>query len=174
MCRCSVSADDLVAAVADREAWMGDAACTGVDVDLFFPAQGDPTEPAKRVCAACRVRVECLEFALVNNEQFGIFGGVSAKQRRRVRRERGMAAEAVGGPRSGSLSYATVEELRVEFRRMWQAGESNIYASLVARFGVSRQMLGHIVTGRKYPRAGGPIHTPTPGRGRKPALEVVR
>lgn len=60
----------------------------GVDPDLFFPERGASTEEAKAVCAGCAVREQCLEFALTNGEKFGIWGGLSERERRRIRRER--------------------------------------------------------------------------------------
>lgn len=62
--------------------------CRGVDPDLFFPERGASTEEAKAVCAGCAVREQCLEFALTNGEKFGIWGGLSERERRRIRRER--------------------------------------------------------------------------------------
>jgi len=62
--------------------------CQGVDPDLFFPERGASTEEAKAVCAGCAVREQCLEFALTNGEKFGIWGGLSERERRRIRRER--------------------------------------------------------------------------------------
>lgn len=64
--------------------WKEQANCIGVDADLFFPTQGEPTQPAKNVCAGCPVRLQCLEYALANREPFGIWGGLSAKQRDRI------------------------------------------------------------------------------------------
>lgn len=68
--------------------WQENANCMGVDPDLFFPERGASTREAKAVCAACTVRVECLEYALANAEKFGIWGGMSERERRRIRRLR--------------------------------------------------------------------------------------
>jgi WhiB family transcriptional regulator, redox-sensing transcriptional regulator len=62
--------------------WQDAANCLGVDPDLFFP------ERAKEVCKGCVVRGECLEYALANGEKFGIWGGLSERERRRLRRQR--------------------------------------------------------------------------------------
>lgn len=72
--------------------WHHDANCIGVDPDLFFPGQGEATRPAKKICAACTVRDQCLEYALSNGFRFGIFGGTSERERRRMRRRQGGAA----------------------------------------------------------------------------------
>lgn len=74
--------------------WQDRAACQGVDPDLFFPERGESTEEAKEVCRGCTVRSECLELALQNGEKFGIWGGLSERERRRVRRQRAKAARA--------------------------------------------------------------------------------
>jgi WhiB family redox-sensing transcriptional regulator len=60
----------------------------GVDPELFFPERGSSTREAKEVCRGCVVRIECLEFAIANSEKFGIWGGMSERERRRVRRAR--------------------------------------------------------------------------------------
>ena len=68
--------------------WRDKAACKGVDPDLFFPQRGDSIREAKEVCQGCVVRLDCLEYALVNGENLGIWGGYSERERRRMRRRR--------------------------------------------------------------------------------------
>jgi WhiB family transcriptional regulator, redox-sensing transcriptional regulator len=68
--------------------WTEQAACADADPDIFFPERGKPTAPAKAICAVCPVRVECLEYALDASEKFGVWGGTSEKERRRLRRDR--------------------------------------------------------------------------------------
>lgn len=68
--------------------WQDEANCLGVDPDLFFPERGASTREAKEVCKGCVVRGECLEYALANGEKFGIWGGLSERERRRLRRQR--------------------------------------------------------------------------------------
>ena len=65
--------------------WRSDAACLGVDPDLFFPERGGDGRGAKAVCAECPVTAECLDFALINSEKFGIWGGKSERERGRIR-----------------------------------------------------------------------------------------
>jgi WhiB family redox-sensing transcriptional regulator len=74
--------------------WQVQANCMGVDPDLFFPERGASTREAKAVCRGCVVREECLEYALVNGEKFGIWGGLSERERRRIRRQRALAQRA--------------------------------------------------------------------------------
>lgn len=64
------------------------ANCHGVDPSLFFPERGSSSEPAKAVCRGCEVRSECLSLALESNERFGVWGGMSERERRRVRSAR--------------------------------------------------------------------------------------
>jgi len=71
----------------ERE-WQNRANCMGVDPDLFFPERGASTREAKAVCHGCVVQNECLGYALDNAEKFGIWGGLSERERRRLRRER--------------------------------------------------------------------------------------
>uniref|UniRef100_UPI0015584E4D WhiB family transcriptional regulator n=1 Tax=Geodermatophilus sabuli TaxID=1564158 RepID=UPI0015584E4D len=70
------------------EAWRLDALCAETDPEAFFPEKGGSTREAKRVCTGCAVRAECLEFALANDERFGIWGGLSERERRRLRLQR--------------------------------------------------------------------------------------
>jgi WhiB family redox-sensing transcriptional regulator len=69
-------------------AWLSRANCMGVDPELFFPERGSSTREAKEVCRGCVVRQDCLDFAIANGEKFGIWGGMSERERRRVRRSR--------------------------------------------------------------------------------------
>ena len=85
---------DALADLADlaaSDAWMDSALCAQTDPELFFPEQGDAAYAAKKVCRSCPVRAECLEYALTNDVPFGVWGGLSARERRRVRRV-GLAA----------------------------------------------------------------------------------
>lgn len=68
--------------------WTASGACLNVNPDLFFPAQGESTGPAKAVCAGCEVRQSCLEYALEQREVYGIWGGLSERERRTLRRDR--------------------------------------------------------------------------------------
>src|SRR3982074_720444 len=77
--------------------WKLKANCMGVDPDLFFPERGMSTREAKEVCRGCVVREDCLEYALANGEKFGIWGGLSERERRRLRRQRAMARRAATG-----------------------------------------------------------------------------
>jgi len=72
--------------VGDRQ-WQDQANCLGVDPDLFFPERGASTREAKEVCRGCVVKQDCLEFALANGEKFGIWGGLSERERRKLRRK---------------------------------------------------------------------------------------
>lgn len=71
---------------ADDRVWVLEAKCLDADPEAFFPEKGGSTREAKRICAACPVRNECLEHALVNDERFGIWGGLSERERRRMKR----------------------------------------------------------------------------------------
>ena len=75
----------------EEPAWQDLANCLGVDPDLFFPERGASTREAKEVCRGCVVRESCLEYALTHGEKFGIWGGMSERERRRIRRQRALA-----------------------------------------------------------------------------------
>jgi WhiB family redox-sensing transcriptional regulator len=80
--------------------WSKDAACLGAPPDLFHP-EGDTatvlacTAEAKRYCARCSVRDQCLLDSLARGERFGVFGGLDERERRAIlrrQRERDRAA----------------------------------------------------------------------------------
>lgn len=73
--------------VTAADSWQDLANCLGVDPDLFFPERGASTREAKEVCRGCVVREDCLEYALANGEKFGIWGGLSERERRKLRRQ---------------------------------------------------------------------------------------
>ena len=70
----------------DMPTWRDRAACKGTDLNRFFPVKGEDVETAKAICQTCPVRSECLNYALDHTIQFGIWGGMSENQRRRMRR----------------------------------------------------------------------------------------
>lgn len=74
--------------------WQDAALCAEVDPDLFFPETGEPAEPAKQVCAGCPVREPCLDYALEHAAigAWGIWGGMTERDRRKLKRERRRAA----------------------------------------------------------------------------------
>ena len=70
--------------------WRDDAACLGMDPDLFFPPKGGATKgaDAKQICGGCPVQAECLEYALKTRPVYGIWGGLSLRERDKIRRNR--------------------------------------------------------------------------------------
>jgi WhiB family redox-sensing transcriptional regulator len=70
----------------DGQSWQERALCAETDPEAFFPEKGGSTREAKKICTGCEVRAECLEYALANDERFGIWGGLSERERRRLRR----------------------------------------------------------------------------------------
>ncbi len=78
--------------------WREQAACRTVEPDVFFPERGESVAAAKRVCAGCPVRDECLEFAEETLQKFGVWGGLSERQRRMRRKGREMFCEGCGAP----------------------------------------------------------------------------
>ena len=74
------------AEVAAELEWQERALCAQTDPEAFFPEKGGSTREAKRVCMSCEVRVQCLDYALENDERIGIWGGLSERERRRVKK----------------------------------------------------------------------------------------
>ncbi len=65
--------------------WKNDALCGQTDPDMFFPDRGESTREAKMVCSRCTVTAECLEYALQHDERHGVWGGMSERDRRKLR-----------------------------------------------------------------------------------------
>lgn len=70
----------------DADLWQEKALCAQTDPEAFFPEKGGSTREAKKICLGCEVRHECLEYALAHDERFGIWGGLSERERRRLKR----------------------------------------------------------------------------------------
>jgi len=83
---------DLLGLIAPP-AWMDEALCAQVDIgDIFFPDKGGSATVAKRICEQCSVRQLCLEYSLTNEERFGVWGGLTARERRAHRHAQEEAA----------------------------------------------------------------------------------
>lgn len=88
MAEASFTFDDPLADLAivgTQKSWADDATCAQADPEAFFPERGGSVREAKKVCARCEVRAQCLQFALDNDERFGVWGGLSERERRRLR-----------------------------------------------------------------------------------------
>lgn len=88
----------------EAEDWRHSAACAGTDPEAFFPGRGRVAKAARRVCAACPVRRECLEHALASGERFGVWGGLSERERREARRRRPSRKEPANRERRGAAA----------------------------------------------------------------------
>lgn len=72
----------------ERPAWMQEAACRGIDTNLFYAEPGDPGRPvdhAKAVCKTCPVQQECLDHVIKIGDMQGVWGGHAPKDRRKLR-----------------------------------------------------------------------------------------
>lgn len=79
--------DARLALDGDEETWMIRARCLDADPEAFFPEKGGSTREAKRICGVCPVREECLEYSIEHEQRFGIWGGLSERERRPLRRK---------------------------------------------------------------------------------------
>ncbi len=75
----------------DANTWRGRSACRDSDPDVFFPIGStgmalEQIETARRICTACQVSEECLEFALATNQEAGVWGGTTEEERRKLRK----------------------------------------------------------------------------------------
>jgi WhiB family transcriptional regulator, redox-sensing transcriptional regulator len=88
-----------MSAIGSASNWRSAAACLSADPDLFFPISSrglgeKQVVRAKMICGGCRVRQECLEFALAQDQLYGIWGGTTPEDRQRDRRRKRRAAAA--------------------------------------------------------------------------------
>lgn len=84
--------DDLVRFRFRRADWIDDAACRDTPTSVFYPERGEELDAARAVCADCPVKADCLDHAVALNEKFGVWGGTSERQRRRIRSTRRSAS----------------------------------------------------------------------------------
>jgi WhiB family transcriptional regulator, redox-sensing transcriptional regulator len=77
---------EIVEDADEDQEWQDRALCAETDPEAFFPEKGGSTREAKRICSGCEVRAQCLEYALAHDERFGIWGGLSERERRRLKR----------------------------------------------------------------------------------------
>ena len=84
-----VALEVMVDPMTEEMSWQERALCAQTDPESFFPEKGGSTREAKRICISCDVKDDCLEYALANDERFGIWGGLSERERRKLRKRAG-------------------------------------------------------------------------------------
>jgi WhiB family transcriptional regulator, redox-sensing transcriptional regulator len=77
--------------------WMNDGSCRNHPPEVFFPSDGVGVTLAQRICATCPVREPCLEYALENRIDHGVWGATSERERRRILKARRGPIEAYAG-----------------------------------------------------------------------------
>ena len=100
-----------VPSLAAPPVWRGDAACRSTDAQHFFAPLAEPRDArsrreraARALCRACPVQKACLDYALRVQEPYGIWGGLTELERRRLLRARRGAAAGRSSARTGSRS----------------------------------------------------------------------
>lgn len=114
--------------------WQRDGLCRQVDPELFFPHKNGTAAPARKICNACDVREQCLEWALETDATDGVAGGLTHRERRRIRNQRGLPPV-----------YAADRDARIERAR--DLAESGVTADVIAvTLGVSERTVYRWVT----------------------------
>lgn len=72
----------------EPEKWREDAICSSTDPEAFYPDKGNSSKDAKTICGLCPVQPDCLDYALSRDERFGVWGGLSERERRSLKRQR--------------------------------------------------------------------------------------
>jgi WhiB family transcriptional regulator, redox-sensing transcriptional regulator len=93
-----------------RPDWTEDALCAQTDPEAFYPEKGGSTREAKRICMSCDVREPCLDAAIERDERFGIWGGLSERERRKIKRQRSIPTTPVQVPAPAAASPTIVKE----------------------------------------------------------------
>lgn len=86
----------LVARSERADDWRALGACRGKDPTLWYPSRGESCSEAKAICHECPVELSCREYALDNLETIGIWGGLSERERKRIRRDTRFGLRSVG------------------------------------------------------------------------------
>ena len=87
---CAAGGSTIVAMIlhqaSTRDTWRQAAACRGYEASTFYPETAEAAGVAKQICAGCKVRAMCLETALRNQERYGVWGGLTERERARLGR----------------------------------------------------------------------------------------
>lgn len=123
----------------EPEEWQEQAVCTQVDPAIFYPDKGTPLDDARRVCAVCPVREECLQAALDRDERFGVFGGASVRQRIAMKRK----AQQLPRLEPKPVDHRSEREARI----VSLAGSGLSDIQIATRVGVSRRVVEQTLAG---------------------------
>lgn len=123
-----MSLDDIIGELVDQPPWYQDAVCSQVDPALFFPEKGEGSHAraAKVICSGCDVKAQCLRAALERNERFGVWGGLTERERRRLK------------PTQPAAPCSTTAEMDEGLRLM---GEGMTASQAARGSGANRRML---------------------------------
>lgn len=102
---------DLIDTTEEERDWQERAVCAETDPEAFFPEKGGSTGPAKRICLGCEVKDQCLEYAIAHQERFGIWGGLSERERRKLK-NRSLEAVPVLGRKGRQIPAEVEDEVR--------------------------------------------------------------
>ena len=140
-------ADMALVPLSDVEelAWQERALCAQTDPEAFFPEKGGSTRDAKKICASCEVRSRCLEYALENDERFGIWGGLSERERRKLRKR----AEELEGLRTKHSALTRELETLSRLSQVMRGFKENVIARIVPTLSdVSSDLLSQLTEGK--------------------------
>lgn len=115
-----------------NEDWQHRALCAQTDPESFFPDKGGTTQPAKKICLTCPVRQQCLDYALDHDERWGVWGGYSERERRRLKRGHNITPTLRHGGHQPSYGcyqrgcrHPDCCELTAKYQREWRRRKNN-------------------------------------------------
>jgi WhiB family redox-sensing transcriptional regulator len=123
----------------DDLSWQQDALCTQTDPEMFFPEKGGSPADAKRVCDGCDVRERCLQYALDNNERFGVWGGKTKSERDQLR-----ATEKPGRSVSPHKRL-TGQAKKARDQRIILLAKSTSAKAIAVEFGISERSVHRVL-----------------------------
>ncbi len=142
--------------------WQDKALCAQTDPEVFFPEKGGSTREAKKICLGCEVRNECLEHALQKDERFGIWGGLSERERRRLKKGGGIIGEVAHIDTNEQADIKQQYELLILpdikvnergaqlFRMVYRGEPDESVAELVDYDDEAREVFVNIIVGHLY------------------------
>ena len=101
--------------------WRELAACRGTHLEVFFPGRGETAGPARQVCAACPVRQPCLDYAITSRIAYGVWGGLTERERRALRSRWVRATRRERDEAIASASAAGYTKASIGRRSAWPA-----------------------------------------------------
>jgi len=105
-----------------RDDWKASALCAEGDPDEWFPERNESPLAAQSICSRCPVRTECLEYAIVNDERYGVWGGTLPADREEIRKSRGIVRVPSRSEWDNEQRRRQADEILADYESIVRAG----------------------------------------------------